>query len=364
MAQLNFLNLLVAATLAVIALSYSSVPVAALSPDSHGQIFARRGVHHGMRREPASKKKRSNSKRCKVRESSSAVSSSTVFSYTPTSTSSATPYVAPTSSSSSSSYVASSTSSASTPSSSGVWTGPKGGLAWPNGDTGKLANWKTNHMTYLYTWGSDPLPEASNVGFQVLPQLWGDKDTATFSKNIGSYTTPTYVLAFNEPNEAGQSNMTPDHAVQLWWQYIEPQKANGHKLVAPAVSSSPAGFTWTQEFFSKCVGCTIDAIATHYYDVSASDFIAYQNKFHDTFGLPILVTEYACQNFNNGPQCTSDEIWSFMTTTTAWMDSTDWIISYMWFGAMLDMYNVNYQCQLMGSDGTPNSLGYKFINGY
>ncbi|KAK0191268.1 glycosyl hydrolase catalytic core-domain-containing protein [Armillaria mellea] len=363
MAPLNFLNLLAAATLAVIALSYSPAPVVALSPDSHGQIFARRGVHHGMRREPASHKKRSNSKRCKVRESSSLVSSSTVSSYTPVSTSSTTPYVAPATSSTSSSSVAATT-PASSSSNSGVWTGPKGGLAWPNGDTGKLTNWKTNHMSYLYTWGSDPLPAASNAGFQVLPQLWGDKDTATFAQNIGSYTTPTYVLAFNEPNESGQSNMTPDHAVQLWWQYIEPQKANGHKLVAPAVSSSPVGFTWTQEFFAKCVGCTIDAIATHYYDVSASDFIAYQNKFHDTFQLPILVTEYACQNFNNGPQCSSDQIWSFMTDTTAWMDSTDWIISYMWFGAMLDMYNVNYECQLMGSDGLPNTLGYRFINGH
>ncbi len=146
MAPLNFLNLLAAATLAVIALSYSPAPVAALSPDSHGQIFARRGVHHGMRREPASNKKRSNSKRCKVRESSSLVSSSTVSSYTPASTSSTTPYVAPATSSSSSSAVASTT-PASSSSGSGVWTGPKGGLAWPNGDTGKLSNWKTGHMT-------------------------------------------------------------------------------------------------------------------------------------------------------------------------------------------------------------------------
>jgi hypothetical protein len=36
-------------------------------------------------------------------------------------------------------------------------------------------------------------------------------------------------------------------------------------------------------------------MAVHYYDVSAQGFIDYLNLWHDTFGLPIYVTEFADQ---------------------------------------------------------------------
>lgn len=127
----------------------------------------------------------------------------------------------------------------------------------------------------MYTWSSYPVPAASAAGFNVIPQLWGDRDIDDFVKNIGQYTTPTWILGMNEsvffchrygvyltglvcrPNESGQSNMTPDHAVELWWKYMEPQRANGHKLISPAVSGSPAGFEWMKEFFAKCDGCHV-----------------------------------------------------------------------------------------------------------
>lgn len=44
----------------------------------------------------------------------------------------------------------------------------------------------------------------------------------------------------------------------------------------------------------------------HWYDVKAEDFQKYVLDFATTFGKPIWVTEYACQNFNGGAQCSSD----------------------------------------------------------
>lgn len=62
------------------------------------------------------------------------------------------------------------------------------------------------------------------------------------------------------------------------------------------------------------------------------------------------------------------------------MDSTDWILKYMYFGAHLaipnvisdsnhagtmhDLFNVNYDNLMMASDGSPNALGWRYINGY
>ncbi len=98
------------------------------------------------------------------------------------------------------------------------------------------------------------LPPFRRILVLTPPPLTFSLSTSGSSSRIDLFLVPDLSA---RPNESGQSNMSPDHAVQLWWQYIEPQKANGHKLVAPAVSSSPAGFTWTQEFFAKCVGCTV-----------------------------------------------------------------------------------------------------------
>ncbi len=50
----------------------------------------------------------------------------------------------------------------------------------------------------LYTWSSWPVAGASAAGFNVIPQLWGDKDIYDFTQNIGKYNTPTWILGFNE----------------------------------------------------------------------------------------------------------------------------------------------------------------------
>lgn len=51
--------------------------------------------------------------------------------------------------------------------------------------------------------------------------------------------------------------MSPEHAVQLWWQYMEPKKNQGYRLVSPATTNSPAGLEWQKQFFAQCSGCTV-----------------------------------------------------------------------------------------------------------
>jgi hypothetical protein len=40
-----------------------------------------------------------------------------------------------------------------------------------------------------------------------------------------------------------------------------------------------------------------DALATHFYGTDADALIAYLKDLHDTFNLPIWLTEFACQVF-------------------------------------------------------------------
>lgn len=74
---------------------------------------------------------------------------------------------------------------------------------------------------------------------------------------------------FNEPDNAGQSNISPADAAALWLEYIEPF-ASQAKLVSPAITNggAPSGVTWMQDFLGNCTTCTIDAIAMHWYDTA------------------------------------------------------------------------------------------------
>ena len=57
-----------------------------------------------------------------------------------------------------------------------------------------------------------------------------------------------------------------------------------------------------------------------------------KNDFHQTFGKPLIISEYACQNFNGGAQCTKDETWNLHQTMAKWFDETDFVAMYAPFG--------------------------------
>ena len=135
--------------------------------------------------------------------------------------------------------------------------------------------------------------------------------------------------------------MSPGEGVALWKQYMQPLAAQGYKLGAPATSSNPNGLVWVKSFIQQCDGCTIDFIPVHWYDVSASSFIAYVELWHNAFNKPIWVTEWACQNFNGGAQCSASDVKTFLETTTAWLDQQWYVERYAWFGAMRNMQGVN-----------------------
>ncbi|KAF9263579.1 glycoside hydrolase, partial [Marasmius fiardii PR-910] len=209
-----------------------------------------------------------------------------------------------------------------------------------------------------YTWS--PFTPTDLHGYKPAPMLWGENQIDDFHANV-KQGSADHILGFNEPEMDGQSNLTPQHAADLWKQHIQPYAGQGFKLVSPAVTSAPQSKPWLSDFFKACDDCTFDAVAVHYYDTSPEGLINYITDFHNTFNKPIWLTEYACQNFNNGPQCSPDDVTTFMKKVKTFAENTDWVQQYCWFGAMHDMVNVNTDNQLMNGDGTPNALGQTFL---
>lgn len=243
----------------------------------------------------------------------------------------------------------------------GSTSGKKLLLAWPNGPTNLDKFQYGTNVAGIYTW-SPWKPDNCKIPF--FPMLWSGKQKSDFTSQVinAKTTTPELVLGFNEPNQGDQSNMSAADGAALWQQMILPLKAKGAKLVSPATTSAPSGKTWVQDMNKACGGdCGFDYIALHWYGTSITEFKAYVDDWYKTFGKPLIISEYACQNFSGGAQCTKDETNTFHYTMGAWFDQHPGVAMYAPFGYMADMNNVNYDNQLMASDGGPNDLGSWYL---
>ncbi|KAI0039545.1 glycoside hydrolase family 128 protein [Auriscalpium vulgare] len=244
-----------------------------------------------------------------------------------------------------------------------VTTSSKAGLAWPNGGTVDVNQFRsTGKVSWYYSWGV----YSFNTDLEFVPMLWGPTHVTEFEANINQAIQQGHantVLGFNEPQQGGQSNITPQVGAQLWKQYLEPLRAQGIRLGSPAPSSAPSGKTWLQDFLTACAGgCTVDFIAMHWYGVDANQFISYVADMHQTFNRNIWVTEWACQNYvDANAQCSQNDVYNFMNTTQSFMDRTSYVERYSWFGAMENLQGVNTDDALMTSKGVINALGRQYI---
>ncbi|PPQ63734.1 hypothetical protein CVT24_004243 [Panaeolus cyanescens] len=244
----------------------------------------------------------------------------------------------------------------------------KAGLAWPNGNSVDMTQFAlSDKISWYYTWSAWPVKSQTELEF--VPMLWGERSIEDFNSTIFqtlSQAQPpvTAILGMNEPDQGGQSSMTPQEAAQMWQTFLQPLRAYAVRLGSPATSSAPAGKQWLQDFFTACgANCTVDFVATHWYGTDAQAFIDYVIDYNTTFGKPIWITEWACQNFVNfSDQCSDEDVRVFMNTTQAFLDNAEFVERYSWFGAMKTMADVNADNALMDTNGRINALGHQYIN--
>jgi len=342
MAPIKFL--LALSSLAIFSCSLGPTFANAMSIDNH--IVNRRIAHDSL------VKKERLARRCKQRASPPQASSSSPEATYPSSSPSPQAAV-PSSSSSSSSPSPSPTTSTTTTS------GTKLGLAW--GGAPDSLSLLTGKAKFLYNWSPTAPSNAQQLGFTFVPQLWGYNSIAGFNSYVAD-SPAGYVLAMNEPNEAGQAYMSYQDGVQLWREYIEPLKAKGYQLGLPATSSNPDGFDWVTNFVNACPDCTFDFVPIHWYDVNFADFQTYVEKWHDKFQKPIWITEYACQNFNGGAQPSAGDIWNFHVQAANWLKTVDYVEMAAPYGFM-DTINIDDGNRLLSSDGNSlTALGQELVN--
>lgn len=220
-------------------------------------------------------------------------------------------------------------------------------------------------VTWWYNWSNEPSPGAAN-GLEYTPMIWG----------TGSLMGPIpqgakFLMGFNEPNFANQSNMTAAEAASKWPQVEALAQAQGIPIVSPGMNfcgsaSDPSNcadpsvtdpYTYLKEFFADCPGCEVDYISVHWYNCDVPSLQAYIEgnatlEGFLQFGKPIWVTEFACDN-SHSP---ADQQ-AYMEAAITYLENNDNVYRYSWFSAT----NIP-NAMLTNSDGSLTDLGVAYVS--
>ncbi|EJD55476.1 hypothetical protein AURDEDRAFT_179225 [Auricularia subglabra TFB-10046 SS5] len=239
------------------------------------------------------------------------------------------------------------------------------GLLWTPDSGIKLNKWKNNRTLAIWNWDRVKPAEIAASGIPFWPTLWGPGSAPGWLETVNHRGYADTALGCNEVNQPGQALMTVQEGTYLWRNFMMPLKKNGYRLLSHSVSSAPSGLTWLLEWKKDCPDCwaTVDALSLHYYSPDADGFIAYMKNMHAKLGKPIMVTETACEDFSGeGRRCSPAQAEAYLNKITKWMDETDWIHGYFYFGLWANPPGgVSSSNSLMNADGTPNRLGLKYI---
>ncbi|MBG7630243.1 MAG: hypothetical protein IZT56_07410 [Bacteroidetes bacterium] len=190
---------------------------------------------------------------------------------------------------------------------------------------------------WFYHWGNTPreeLPE--NV--EYVPMFWGKGGVTPEEidrlKQLKAEGRIQYVLGFNEPDGANQSNITVDEAIALWPMLEE----IGLPLISPAVVGDPSSSDWMIDFMQKAeaLGLRVDYIGFHSYPgPSAGNFLTKLKNTYEAFNRPIWITEFAVADWkatNDGNnKYSEDQVLQFMKEVLPELDKIEWIARYAWF---------------------------------
>jgi hypothetical protein len=218
---------------------------------------------------------------------------------------------------------------------------------------------------WSYNWYSRP-PGGGDPSIEFVPMIWGG---GSLSQTIPS--SSKYLLGFNEPDLAKQSNLTEQEAAAYWPSLEAKASPLGIPIVSPAVSyctpvDGGAGqcteptvtdpYTYLKNFLADCQGCKVDYIAVHWYNCdlpSLRGYIDGDGNFPGfvQFGKPIWLTEFAC----NGTATVAQQK-AYMQEAVPYLESNPNVMRYAWFSA-----NDIPSALLTNSDGSLTDLGQTYV---
>ncbi|MFJ5301721.1 glycosyl hydrolase [Streptomyces sp. NPDC088350] len=191
--------------------------------------------------------------------------------------------------------------------------------------------------SWYFNWASSTGAVTKPDGVDFVPMIWGPGSVTDAELGAAVQNGSKELLGFNEPDNAGQSNMTPEQALDLWPRL----ESTGLRLGAPAVASGAADDGGWLDRFMKGAGdrgLRVDFIPVHWYGSdfgpdAANQLRGYLQAVWDRYHKPVWLTEYGLIDFSQGtPRYPSEqEQTDFIRSSTQMLDSLSFVERYAWF---------------------------------
>lgn len=225
------------------------------------------------------------------------------------------------------------------------------------------ANMAALHVGWYYNWGTSPNGETR--GIQFVPMIWAHANVNPQELHAAIESGAGTLLGFNEPDVQSQSNMTVEQAIADWPQL----QATGLRLGSPASGTGDDTQTngWLARFMAqiKAHGYRVDFICIHPYQANfdatqATDNLRREIAYvHDTYHLPVWVTEYGMVNWQKNTYPDADIAARFATLSANMMNHLSYVERYAWYSLIPNQKTLS----LENSDGSLNVIGKAWAEG-
>jgi hypothetical protein len=199
---------------------------------------------------------------------------------------------------------------------------------------------KELNVAWYYNWNAETRLVSET---QFVPMVYS-------LKRLDCKTTGDFVLGFNEPDNAKQSNIAVAEALAAWSSVASKAKLVG----SPATARNAIRSDWMRQFMSA--NPKVDFITVHWYGgTDSTHFIKDLEDIHDTYHKPIWVTEFAPQTVGSSEKepykFTQLQVDTFIAAAVSWMESTSWVQRYAWHDSRVGTSSV------FNDDGTLTPTG-------
>lgn len=196
------------------------------------------------------------------------------------------------------------------------------------------------NSSWHYSWGWE-LKDEEPEGVEFVPMIWGRSskldERIAYLKDLKREGKVPYLLGFNEPDGAKQSDMTVDEAIALWPKL----ESVGVPLGSPAVVN--AENEWLAEFMEKAdqKGLRVDFITVHYYGgTSVTGFLNKLKRIYDRYQKPLWITEFAVADWSASTvaanRYTPEQVLTYMQALLPKLEEAPYIERYSWFSFDMD----------------------------
>jgi len=197
-------------------------------------------------------------------------------------------------------------------------------------------------------------------GVEYVPMSWGyygADQTSTVNWVTGLKTAGAKeVLAFNEPDNSSQANMTVPNAIQ-GYSYLS---AGSLPVISPAGMDD--NDSWMKSFMSSAssAGLNVPAVAVHAYQSTASSFLAYIDGIHNLYNKSLWITEFAPTDWQSPTGVTATDCIRYIDTVIPALQARSYVARYSWYCGTQPGTNVLETAALFNPDNTLTAVGMAY----